>query len=170
MSLEILIAGMLAGCDELGATPVAALVAGASLSGIIAAEVYDALKREILEGIRGAGAVDAIALALHGAGLVDGIDDLEGELVGPEVKVVATTARHHRGPTHRARVDSCGRCDRLDHEAFGGALPQLAPDEPREELPLGRAGARKELPQLARTFARRARAPDLHQLAERLLD
>ena len=74
------VAGMLAGCDGLGATPVPALVAGASPSGIIAAEVYDALKREILEGIRGAGAVDAIALALHGAGVVDGIDDLEGEL------------------------------------------------------------------------------------------
>ena len=79
-------------------------------------------------------------------------------------------SRQHRGPPHFARLDSSGRCNGLDHQTFGSALAQLAPDEPREELLLGRAGARKELPELPGTFVRRARAPDLTQLVERSVD
>ncbi|MBW2279309.1 MAG: M81 family metallopeptidase [Deltaproteobacteria bacterium] len=95
------VGGMLAACEEIGATPVPTLVAGASPSGVIAAEVYAGFKREILERLRDAGELDAVALSLHGAGVVDGIDDLEGDLaeavrdlVGPGVPVVATFDLH----------------------------------------------------------------------------
>jgi microcystin degradation protein MlrC len=95
------VGGMLAACAELGATPVPLMVSGANPSGVIEAAAYRALKQEILQGIRGAGALDAIALALHGAGVVDGTDDLEGDLavavrrlVGPDVPLVATFDLH----------------------------------------------------------------------------
>jgi microcystin degradation protein MlrC len=95
------VGGMLKACEEIGATPLPTLVTTATPSGTIEATAYGAFKQEILDGIRDAGALDAIALSLHGAGVVDGIDDLEGdlavairELVGPEVKVVATFDLH----------------------------------------------------------------------------
>lgn len=95
------VGGMLKACEEIGATPVPTLVTGATPSGSIDAATYAAFKEEILDGIREVGAIDAIALSLHGAGVVDGIDDLEGdlavairELVGPEVKVVGTFDLH----------------------------------------------------------------------------
>jgi microcystin degradation protein MlrC len=95
------VGGMLAACSEVGATPVPLLVSGANPSGVIEAAAYRALKEEILAGIREAGALDAVALALHGAGVVDGIDDLEGDLaravrrlVGGDVRLVATFDLH----------------------------------------------------------------------------
>ena len=95
------VGGMLAACKEIGATPVPTLIAGASPSGVIAAASYAAFKREILEALRDARDLDAVALSLHGAGVVDGIDDLEGdlagavrELVGPGVPLVATFDLH----------------------------------------------------------------------------
>lgn len=95
------VGGMLAGCDEIGATPVCTLVAGASPSGVIAAQAYADFKAEILDGLASAGALDAVALSLHGAGVVEGTDDLEGdlacgvrELVGPEVPIVAVFDLH----------------------------------------------------------------------------
>ncbi len=95
------VAGVLAGCKEIDAVLVPTLVAGANPSGVIAARPYSVFKREILDGLRNAGDLDAVALSLHGAGVVDGIDDLEGdlavavrELVGPGVPIVATFDLH----------------------------------------------------------------------------
>ncbi len=95
------VGGMLAACEELGATAVPGLVAGASPSGTIEGATYAALKQEILDGVRRAGALDAVALALHGAGVVEGVDDLEADLVegvralaGDRLKLVATFDLH----------------------------------------------------------------------------
>ena len=92
---------MIAGCLEIGAEILPALVAGATPSGTIDTETYTDFKREILVFLRSAGAIDAVALDLHGAGVVDGIDDLEGDLaaairktVGPRVKLVAAFDLH----------------------------------------------------------------------------
>ena len=48
------------------------------------------MKRRILDGLRAALPVDGVLLALHGAGVADGVEDIEGdlcvavrELVGP---------------------------------------------------------------------------------------
>jgi microcystin degradation protein MlrC len=95
------VGGMLAGCEEIGAEPVPVLVSGANPSGVIEAAAYRALKSEILEGLRAAGPLDAVALALHGAGIADGVDDLEADLawavrdlVGRDVPIVATFDLH----------------------------------------------------------------------------
>jgi microcystin degradation protein MlrC len=95
------VGGMLAGCQEIGATPVCTLVAGANPSGVISASTYADFKREILDDLRDAGALDAVYLSLHGAGVVDGADDLEGDLacavrdlVGPDMPIVAVFDLH----------------------------------------------------------------------------
>ncbi|HJO09697.1 MAG TPA: M81 family metallopeptidase, partial [Verrucomicrobiota bacterium] len=48
--------------------PVPLLYASASPNGAVRAEVYDALKNELLEWINKAGELDGILLCLHGAG------------------------------------------------------------------------------------------------------
>jgi microcystin degradation protein MlrC len=95
------VGGMLAACEELGATVIPALTSGAAPSGTIEAATYAALREEILGDLRRAGPLDAVALALHGAGVVEGIDDLEADLVeairgltGKAVRVVATFDLH----------------------------------------------------------------------------
>jgi microcystin degradation protein MlrC len=95
------IGGMLAGAGTLGAEVVPTVFAITQPSGTIARSAYDALKAELLERIEAALPVDAVALEMHGAGVVDGVDDLEGdlasairELVGDEVKIVAPLDLH----------------------------------------------------------------------------
>ena len=95
------VGGMLSACAALDAIAVPLVVAGAQPSGTIAGSAYESLKREILAGIADAGAFDAIALSLHGAGVAEGVDDLEGDLVGairesvgPDVPLVACFDLH----------------------------------------------------------------------------
>lgn len=73
----------------------------ASPSGTVTAEAYEELRDELLARLAAALPVDAVALELHGAGVVEGIDDLEGDLgaavrdlVGPDVPVVAALDLH----------------------------------------------------------------------------
>ncbi len=95
------VGGMLAAAQALGATVVPTLTAIAQPSGTIAADAYLALKTELLELLAAAMPVDAVALELHGAGVVEGADDLEGDLaaavralVGADVPIVAPLDLH----------------------------------------------------------------------------
>lgn len=95
------IGGMLDAADALGAEVAPTTFAITQPSGTIAREAFDALQGELLDGIATAMPVDAVALDLHGAGVVDGIDDLEGtlcgairELVGVDVPIVAPLDLH----------------------------------------------------------------------------
>jgi microcystin degradation protein MlrC len=70
-------------------------------AGTITQDTYIALKTELIEGIKAVEAFDAACLALHGAGVAEGIEDLEGELllavrevVGTELPVVVTLDLH----------------------------------------------------------------------------
>ncbi len=98
---ETFLGGFLAACDEIGAEPVPTLWAFATPSGTITAEAYASLRDELLDRLAAAMPVDAVALELHGAGVVEGIDDLEGDLgtdvrrlVGPDVPIVAALDLH----------------------------------------------------------------------------
>jgi microcystin degradation protein MlrC len=75
------VGGAVAACLRLEVEPVPILFASAQPSGTIDREDYEAFKEEIVEGIRNAGPLDGVVLCLHGAGVVDGIEDLEGDLV-----------------------------------------------------------------------------------------
>lgn len=74
------VGGALAACDELGIEPVPILTASTQPSGTIAFDAYDGFKQEILAGIKVVMPIDGIYLDLHGAGVVEGIHDLEGDL------------------------------------------------------------------------------------------
>lgn len=105
------VGGMLDAADAIGAEVVPVVVAIADPSGTIAAEAYADLKDSILRGVEAVLPVDAVALELHGAGVVDGTPDLEGDLgqalrtlVGPDVKLVAAFDLH--GNVTPAMVDA----------------------------------------------------------------
>ncbi len=75
--------------------------AGAVPSGIVSKDAYLQLKNELLEGIKNAGEIDGVLLALHGAMVVEDYPDAEGdilssvrEVVGPDVPIAATLDFH----------------------------------------------------------------------------
>lgn len=95
------IGGILDGCQRGGHEAVPTFFAGAEPSGTITAEAYDTLKAALVEALRASLPVDAVALELHGAGVAEGIDDLEADLgrairevVGPAVPVAAVLDLH----------------------------------------------------------------------------
>ncbi len=72
--------GAVDACQRIGCEAVPILFANTQPSGVIEREAYEDFKQEILAGLSAAGALDGCVLLLHGAGVVDGIDDLEGDL------------------------------------------------------------------------------------------
>ncbi|MEZ5557841.1 MAG: M81 family metallopeptidase [Pseudomonadales bacterium] len=95
------IGGAVDACARLGVDVVPILYASTQPSGTIERDAYEQFKGEILDGLERAEAVDGIVLCLHGAGVVDGIEDLEGDLaravrdhVGPELPIAATFDLH----------------------------------------------------------------------------
>ncbi len=95
------VGGML---DELrngGATVQPLLVATAAPGGILSQECYAELKNELMERLQDSLPVDGVLLPFHGAAAVEGIGDLEGDLleqirklVGPRLPIVATLDMH----------------------------------------------------------------------------
>jgi microcystin degradation protein MlrC len=96
------VGGFLSAAAGLGVEPVYTVVAGANPSGPVLRETYERLKERILDGLRGP-RVDGVYLALHGAMVVRGLPDRDGEgdllrsvreVVGPSVPIVATCDLH----------------------------------------------------------------------------
>ncbi|KON29231.1 hypothetical protein AC482_07125 [miscellaneous Crenarchaeota group-15 archaeon DG-45] len=93
--------GIIDGCEEQGFELVPTVFASATPSGKITVEAFDALLGEILDGVRGASPVDGVLLHLHGAGVSESHDDIEGvvlsevrKLIGGDVPLVATFDLH----------------------------------------------------------------------------
>lgn len=98
---ETSLGGALRTCAELNFGVIPILVVNAQPSGCINRETYEKFKQEILTGIENAKPVDGVYLDLHGAGVVTGIEDLEGDLavavrdlVGEAVPVTASFDLH----------------------------------------------------------------------------
>lgn len=105
------VGGAVAACLDLGVEPVPLLFVSAQPSGVIDRETYETFREEILDGLAGAAPLTGVVLCLHGAGVVDGIEDLEGDLagavravVGPDLPVVATFDLH--GNVTQAMADA----------------------------------------------------------------
>ena len=49
--------------------------------GPVVRSYYETIKSELLQGLDGAGAIDGVYLAMHGALFVDGMEDAEGDLI-----------------------------------------------------------------------------------------
>lgn len=95
------VGGFIEGARRVGATLDYTFVGQATPSGTIDAEAYASMKREILNGIRAKLPVDGVLLALHGAGVADGVEDVEGDLavavralVGEQIPIVAVYDLH----------------------------------------------------------------------------
>jgi len=93
--------GMLDEAVSLGIDVVPTYFASATPSGTIERDAYLTMKMRLLDAINAAGRLDAVALELHGAGVVEGIEDLEGDLVasiraavGPDVVIGAVFDLH----------------------------------------------------------------------------
>ena len=106
------VGGFIEGARQAGAELVCAYVGQATPSGTIEAQAYAQMKRRILDGLRAALPVDGVLLALHGAGVADGVEDIEGdlcvavrELVGPATPIAAVYDLH--GNMTEAMRDSC---------------------------------------------------------------
>jgi microcystin degradation protein MlrC len=77
------------------------LCAVAEPGGVTTGSVYEGFRTEILSDLKAAGKVDAVFLALHGACVAEGYDDVEGDLlehvrgvVGPDVTIGAELDLH----------------------------------------------------------------------------
>src|SRR5262249_43851312 len=103
--------GFIAGAEKHGFELVPLLWTVAYPGGLIEPPAYEALKGELLERLAQAGPVDGVLLDLHGAMVVEGIDDGDGDLieavrraVGPACPVVATFDLH--GNHTQRRLDA----------------------------------------------------------------
>jgi microcystin degradation protein MlrC len=95
------IGGMIDAAADLGAELVPLWWSTAQPSGTVAADAYRTMRTSLLESITAAGPLDALALDLHGGGVTQEAEDLEGDLgravrllVGPDLPVVVTLDLH----------------------------------------------------------------------------
>jgi microcystin degradation protein MlrC len=72
-----------------------------SAGGTIEGKAYQQMKQDILDRLAAAMPLDAVALCLHGAGVAEGVDDVETDLtaairkqLGPGVKVISAQDHH----------------------------------------------------------------------------
>ncbi len=103
--------GAMRACERLGFEVVPILITAAQPSGTIRSETYESFRQEILAGIDAARPVDAVCLDLHGAGVVEHLEDLEGDLatavrdlLGEAVPIVAVFDLH--GNVTQAMADA----------------------------------------------------------------
>lgn len=87
--------------DKFGWTVVHPISASANPSGLVTGEAFEEISRLVLEAARRKGPIDGALLHLHGAMVVEGYEDGEGELlrrlrgvIGLEVPVVVTLDLH----------------------------------------------------------------------------
>lgn len=95
------VGGFLSAIDATDDDAIPLLWAWAGPSGIIEASTYGALKTEYLERLTAVLPVDAVAVSMHGAGVVEGIEDLEADfaaairaVVGPDMPIVVPLDLH----------------------------------------------------------------------------
>ena len=102
--------GFIAAADECGFELVPLLRASAFPGGLIRREDYEAMKNELSKRLTAAGQIDGVLLELHGAMVVEGIDDGDGDVieavrnvVGPDVPIGVPQDLH--GNHTRKRVE-----------------------------------------------------------------
>jgi microcystin degradation protein MlrC len=99
------VAGYIAGAEEYDFDLQPILAANATPSGAITTGTYETILNEILDGLRNAQGIDGLLLALHGAMVVEGYPQGDGEtvhrireLMGPDFPIVVTHDYHGNIP------------------------------------------------------------------------
>jgi microcystin degradation protein MlrC len=95
------LAGIITRLRERGIELIPTISAHALPGGVVTRQAHEAMREALLEGIRGAGDIGGVCLALHGSMQVAEIGDAEGDilretraLVGPHVPIVAALDLH----------------------------------------------------------------------------
>lgn len=120
------VGGFIEGARQHGVTLVPTYLGQATPSGTIEKTAYLAMKEAILAGIKAALPVDGVLLALHGAGVADGFEDIEGDLalavralVGPGIPIAAVYDLHgNYTPEMHAACDIALPCRLYPHTDF----------------------------------------------------
>jgi microcystin degradation protein MlrC len=82
------VGGLMDGCAKHGFELVPTVFASATPSGTITAEAFDTLLGQILEGIDDTGEFDGVVMHLHGAGVAENHDDIEGRVLAEVKRVI----------------------------------------------------------------------------------
>ena len=119
------VGGFIDGAEKHGFELIPLLWAFAFPSAVIERASYDTLKNEFLDGVRREmlKGVDGVLLDLHGAMVVEGIDDGDGdfmasvrEVVGPNIPIIVTTDLHaNHAPLRVAAADAVIGYDTYPH-------------------------------------------------------
>jgi microcystin degradation protein MlrC len=131
------IGGMIDAAERLGIELVPTLVTTTQPSATIARDDYETIRDTLFSHIRRAGDLDAICLALHGAGTAEGIEDLEGtflgelrELVGAEIPIVVSLDLHGNTTTammeHASGLFYCHEYPHIDTYDRGAEIIDIA--------------------------------------------
>lgn len=115
--------GMIAAGERGGHEIIPTFVTSTEPSATISRAAYDAIRDELFAAIQAAGPIDALCLALHGAGSAEGIDDVEGHLLaelrdifGQSLPIVVTLDLHgHTTPAMLANADALLYCHEYPH-------------------------------------------------------
>lgn len=118
------IGGLLEAANAHGAEIIPLVSAWANPLGVIEASAYATLKDELLQRMEAALPLDIVALDLHGAGVAEGCDDIEGdltqavrELVGPHVVLTVTHDLHGNVTQREAQAtDTIWCCREYPHD------------------------------------------------------
>jgi microcystin degradation protein MlrC len=93
--------GVIDACERLGIELVPTFYASATPSALIARDAFDEMEDLLMAKLDEAGEVDGIVLTLHGAGVAEGIDDIESHTIarvrehfGPDMPIVVTLDLH----------------------------------------------------------------------------
>lgn len=95
------IGGMIDAAERMGIELIPTFAASATPSATISRDTFERMRDDLLAGVREAGEIDGVCLSLHGAGVAEGVDDLEGAIleavrgvVGPDIPIVSTLDLH----------------------------------------------------------------------------
>src|SRR3954453_3211688 len=87
-NINVGIAGFIPAAEAMGWELVPTIWCAASPSAHVTKDAYERVAKAIVDGVRAAGAIDAVYLDLHGAMVAEHIDDGEGEIIARVRRVI----------------------------------------------------------------------------------
>jgi len=137
--------GMIEAGERLGIELVPTLATTTQPSATVSRHAYGTIRDTLFAHIEAAGELDAICLALHGAGSADGIDDMEGtflaelrERVGTDIPIVVSLDLHGNTTEvmldHATALHYCHEYPHIDTYDRGQEIVEMAARIVRGEI------------------------------------